>query len=427
MSAARWGAACACAAPVWRVLRRRAVLRLPPRPLSASLPVAVRTASLQALPPILYQQLLFASTAPGLRTYMLRLLLEVFCKLEKRHAAAAGAGSSAGAAAAAAAAGAGLAPAAAQQPEQLPNATLLQVQATFLMHVSTVLKYDAALGSEWLKWASKEGAVPRRSIPAFVLLQLLLTMSRQPKLEAPVLQLLRRRVAEACEEDAAAASGAGAGSGAAWMADLRPVAATATLAALEADLLKAVRCSTYASELVVPGLLQLAGQLIGTHCAAPLHVVLAVKQGAGCSGLPPQAPASARAVVLGLQLLLEVFERHAEARAEVLKLTQARLCGSLDGALPVVLLLARVSQEQPALLTAHLPQLKACLGSFAGLCVGAQGGGGRRARAQAPSAHSLLARRRCRPAQDWTATPQSRCCSPSGRCAAAAPTCPTRS
>jgi hypothetical protein len=38
----------------------------------------------------------------------------------------------------------------------LPSATLLQVQATLLMHISTLLKYDAALGSEWLKWLGKD-------------------------------------------------------------------------------------------------------------------------------------------------------------------------------------------------------------------------------------------------------------------------------
>lgn len=34
----------------------------------------------------------------------------------------------------------------------VPTRTLKQVEATLLMHISTLLKYDAALGSEWLKW-----------------------------------------------------------------------------------------------------------------------------------------------------------------------------------------------------------------------------------------------------------------------------------
>lgn len=40
---------------------------------------------------------------------------------------------------------------------KLPSATLMQVQATLLMHVSTMLRYDAALGNEWVKWVSGEG------------------------------------------------------------------------------------------------------------------------------------------------------------------------------------------------------------------------------------------------------------------------------
>lgn len=70
--------------------------------------------------------------------------------------------------------------------------------------------------------------------------QVLLTLSRQPKLEAQVLQLLRRRVNEACEE-AATASSSASSSGAAWMAALQPVCRSTSLAQLEDGLLKAVR------------------------------------------------------------------------------------------------------------------------------------------------------------------------------------------
>lgn len=84
------------------------------------------------------------------------------------------------------------------------------------------------------------------------------------------------------------------------------------------------RSSCYASELVAPGLLQLADALISTRCNSPLHVVLAMKQQGGACSLPPQAPPAARAVVLGLQLLQEVFAVHEEARGEVLKVVQVR-------------------------------------------------------------------------------------------------------
>jgi hypothetical protein len=46
---------------------------------------------------------------------------------------------------------------------------------------------------------------------------------------------------------------------------------------------------------------------------------------------------------------------------------QAKLAShDLDAALPIVLLLGSISQQQPALLSEYLPQLEECLGSFAG-------------------------------------------------------------
>jgi hypothetical protein len=79
--------------------------------------------------------------------------------------------------------------------------------------------------------------------------------------------------------------------------------------------------------------MDLAAALIPASCSTPLHLVLALRQpdaGSSCSsssrdsgsGLPPQAPAAARAAVLGLLLLQEVFAAHAEARGEVLRLVQ---------------------------------------------------------------------------------------------------------
>lgn len=46
---------------------------------------------------------------------------------------------------------------------------------------------------------------------------------------------------------------------------------------------------------------------------------------------------------------------------------QAKLAShDLNAALPIVLLLGSISQQQPALLSEYLPQLEECLGSFAG-------------------------------------------------------------
>lgn len=87
------------------------------------------------------------------------------------------------------------------------------------------------------------------------------------------------------------------------------------------------RCSSYASELVCPGLLQLASNLLTTPCSCPLHVVMAARGGKAGS-LPPQASPGARAVRLGLLLLQEIFEVHAEARTEVLKVAQVSAAAS---------------------------------------------------------------------------------------------------
>jgi hypothetical protein len=46
---------------------------------------------------------------------------------------------------------------------------------------------------------------------------------------------------------------------------------------------------------------------------------------------------------------------------------QAKLAShDLNAALPIVLLLGSISQQQPALLSEYLPQLEECLDSFAG-------------------------------------------------------------
>lgn len=122
---------------------------------------ACRNAGLQQLPPILYQVLLLSGSGPGMRCYALRLIISLFDILETQqgHNTTGAAG----------AAGGGAEGEQQQQPEDpqqqqhkqgaaatLPSAVLMQVQATLLMHVSTMLRYDAALGSEWIKWASGE-------------------------------------------------------------------------------------------------------------------------------------------------------------------------------------------------------------------------------------------------------------------------------
>eukprot|EP00877_Chromochloris_zofingiensis_P001464 jgi/Chrzof1/11318/Cz05g32090.t1 len=83
---------------------------------------ACRSAELQLLPPILYQLLLLSGS--GARPFALKGLMALFDHLEA-------------------------------QPQHktgdAPSAVLLQIEAIVLMHINTMLKYDGALGTDWLK------------------------------------------------------------------------------------------------------------------------------------------------------------------------------------------------------------------------------------------------------------------------------------
>jgi Fanconi anemia group I protein len=96
---------------------------------------------LQQLPPILYQVLLLS--ARGARQLALTGLRRLFNHLEGQPQNQAGQQ--------------GNCPASSCCGGPLPGATLLQVEATLLMHISTLLKYDAALGNEWHKWFKTHG------------------------------------------------------------------------------------------------------------------------------------------------------------------------------------------------------------------------------------------------------------------------------
>jgi hypothetical protein len=68
-----------------------------------------------------------------------------------------------------------------------------------------------------------------------------MTLARTPKHGPQALQLLRRRVMEACDE-AAADGGGGSGSSAACVAGLQPVNKCPSVQELQAALMRAVRC-----------------------------------------------------------------------------------------------------------------------------------------------------------------------------------------
>lgn len=103
-----------------------------------------RPAPLQALPPVLYQLLLLS--ACGARAYALVGLCKLFDVLEalpehQQQPAEVHTSSSVAAA--------GCNP--------LPSATLQQVQSTLLMHIMTLLRYDAQLGADWLQHFKENG------------------------------------------------------------------------------------------------------------------------------------------------------------------------------------------------------------------------------------------------------------------------------
>ncbi|GBF90249.1 hypothetical protein Rsub_03382 [Raphidocelis subcapitata] len=302
----------------------------------------VRTAELQQLPPVLYQVLLVS--AAGARVYALGKITELFDQLARGAGGRGGGG---------------------------PSSVLLQVQGTVLMHISTLLKYDAALGTEWIKHLRTGGLRPSP-----FLLQVALAMCGVARLEGQMLQLLRRAVVAGYASEQV-------GTGCAWLEPERsgegaPTGSSAegrhaSGASLEAALLQAIRQSKFAGELVVPGAITLARQLLSCPVTSPLHLVLACAADGGAVGaaagggrVPSQAPPNTRAVRLGLLLLGCVFEHHAEARDEVLRSCQLGAT-KLEACLPHVLLLSRLCAAQPALLAAHTQPLKDCLSHFAAL------------------------------------------------------------
>jgi hypothetical protein len=85
------------------------------------------------------------------------------------------------------------------------------------------------------------------------------------------------------------------------------------------------RASSCATELVAPAAIKLAEQLMTMPLKAPLHLIIACQpQGS----MPPTAAAATCACHLGLQLLLQVFDHHSEARGELLRLCSVSVSGT---------------------------------------------------------------------------------------------------
>lgn len=76
-------------------------------------------------------------------------------------------------------------------------------------------------------------------------MQVLLTMSRQPKHEKDVLALLKKRITQACEDEAAGSGGSSSGSNAGgcsgWMSGLQQVNKCPSIKDLQQGLIKAIR------------------------------------------------------------------------------------------------------------------------------------------------------------------------------------------
>jgi hypothetical protein len=77
----------------------------------------------------------------------------------------------------------------------------------------------------------------------YAVLQVLLTMSRQPKHEKDVLALLKKRITQACEDEAASggSSGSNAGGCSGWMSGLQQVNKCPSIKDLQQGLIKAIR------------------------------------------------------------------------------------------------------------------------------------------------------------------------------------------
>lgn len=78
-----------------------------------------------------------------------------------------------------------------------------------------------------------------------VLLQVLLTMSRQPKHEKDIQQLLKKRIMQACAEEGAGSSGGSSGSNAGgcsgWMSGLQQVNKCPVIKDMQQGLIKAIK------------------------------------------------------------------------------------------------------------------------------------------------------------------------------------------
>jgi hypothetical protein len=88
-----------------------------------------------------------------------------------------------------------------------------------------------------------------RDLLWLLLLQVLLTMSRHPKHEKDVLQLLKRRIMQACEDEAGGTSSSSSGGSIAggcsgWMSGLQQVNKCPSIQEMQQGLIKAIRWVT---------------------------------------------------------------------------------------------------------------------------------------------------------------------------------------
>lgn len=125
--------------------------------------------------------------------------------------------------------------------KQTPRAfTTLFMLAAMVQHLSFAEQASFCIIGLWI------GAAP---------VQVLLTMSRQQKHEQTVLQLLKKRVTQACEEESAGGSSGRSSSSASirggcsgWMSGLQQVNKCPTIKDMQDGLMKAIR---YMPQLVV--------------------------------------------------------------------------------------------------------------------------------------------------------------------------------
>lgn len=223
---------------------------------------------------------------------------------------------------------------------------LLEVEGSVLLHLEMAIKHDPDLGRAWLRRLRDGGWRPTPFSFA-----LSLVVAGADRLEQAVVAALSSCLVKAAKD-------AGKRAAAPWAPD-DGAAAAAAAAGIEEALLACARNAGSGQGAVVQPLVALAVSLLEAEAAAG-------EKAAGAGAAREQEAAAAGA--LGVRVLTEIFASHKECRKEVLALCSGRLAGASDAAAaPYVALLSDLVRRHPALVEAHLPEVRSALENLAAL------------------------------------------------------------